>query len=93
MFTRQQYMNRECSYSDYYGEVWREAGINIKEQTLAKVRASQDEHLNDIPLSHWDSIAEQFKPYISRALKARGDFYSMADGVSACKCAAREQAK
>lgn len=56
-FDRRDIMNKKISHGDYYMQF-----IKLDEMTRALVRhfgkekllASKDEHLNDIPLAHWD---------------------------------------
>lgn len=57
-FTRQQYMNKECSHAEFFqpfAEAWLRAR-EIPESIMARVRVSKDPHLNDIPLQEWDRL-------------------------------------
>lgn len=57
-FTREQYLNKECTHSTYYGQF---VTNYIKEVVASRVGvkticASKDEHFNDIPLGIWDNL-------------------------------------
>lgn len=94
--TRQQYMNNECSFADFYRAVNATAGFKIMDNALIervrKALADGDEHLNTIPLRLWDSMAIACSSTFSRALKEHGDFYSLAGGVCCLKQAAKDAA-
>lgn len=97
MITREQYMKDHTLHHAYYLEVAHEAGIDYskssKLQRCIDALATGDEHLNTIPLREWDKAAAFTEDGIRRALKKRGDNYSMAGGVCVHKCAAIEAAK
>jgi hypothetical protein len=54
---RKQYMANEITHSEFY--LWLANAIGITRHNLpvsiAKIKASTDEHLNDIPLKMWDN--------------------------------------
>lgn len=90
MKTRQDYINKKCTYEEYYAQfvndnvklmVKDHIGINV-------ILNSKDEHFNDIPLKKWDLIG---LPYgIRDLLKEAGDFYTLAGQVCILKAAARQ---
>ena len=56
MFTRKQYINKEVTHSEYYGQYVTDS---IKESIklsigLDRILKSKCEHFNDIPLVLWD---------------------------------------
>lgn len=75
----------------YYREVAKAAGLRVPESVMRDVRKSTDPHLNDIKLDRWDRLTQGARSALSRALKERGDFYSLAGGTCAFKAAARIQ--
>lgn len=95
MFTRKHLMNKECTHSEYYAqlsepfkEVLRRTNPAIEWKRLIE----EDEHLNNINLSFWDTIATQYS-YQVAALnkKIYGKMtWSLSDGVCAAKEAARQ---
>jgi hypothetical protein len=92
-FTRQQYFNKECSHREYYAQF---VSIGTKNRVLRLIglenlQASKDEHLNDIPLSKWDSVFAGGAPFeINSAMRAAGDFPTMAGLVCIAKEAAHQ---
>lgn len=94
--TRQDYMGGKVTFEQFYESVAAMAGIAISEELVARVKATLangDEHLNTIWLPMWDRLADENRTAITRALKAHGDFYSMAGGVCTMKAAARKAAQ
>ncbi len=51
-------MSNKCSHDTYYGQFV--TGKVIEElvtmMTVERIKSSTDEHMNDIPLKHWDSL-------------------------------------
>ena len=92
MFTRQDYLNNNCTHQEYYNQF---VNDDIKKIVLnhfgynkIKKSYSEDKNLNNIPLQSWDNLAyflnfrEEFKKY--------GDFESLASKVCILKNAARQ---
>lgn len=94
--TRADYMEKRATFEEYYRNVNAAAGLRVTNRDLIeRVRAAianGDEHLNTIPLSTWDALGLRCKAAVSRALKERGDFWSIAGGVCSYKQAARDAA-
>jgi len=93
MITRQQYMDNEATHEAYYEqfvtpEIYDEVKTKIGE---ALIKASTDEHFNDIPLGRWDRLGMQSvnSTRLHEAVKATGDFVSLAVLVCVAKAAAR----
>ena len=90
MFTRKQYMNRECTHREYYGQfvddyVKSRVQLVVGKETILE---SADENLNDIPIHIWDSI--MLYTVLADRVKAAGDTISLAGQVCICKEAARQ---
>lgn len=93
MLTRKQYMDGDCSYYDYYGDIIRAAGVRVSEDIRNQAEtalAHGDTPMNTIPLARWDVWAEPWRPQLQHAFKERGDFWSQAGAVCAMKEAARQ---
>ena len=88
MYTRKDYMNNECSHREYYAQFVNQSVISRVLSVIGKdkILASNDEHLNDIPLNLWDSMGATH----SEALRACGDSPSLAGYVCIRKEAARQ---
>lgn len=102
VITRKQYMNREFTHQEYYGQF---SSPNVVASVAAYIGpknllASTDEHLNDIPLRIWDngpwfgmqrSISDMNKSTHCEADR-RGNqiITSLSDKVCALKAAARK---
>lgn len=89
MFTRKQYLNKECSHREYYAQF-------VTEPVKARVRMcigwerlknSTDEHLNDIPLRLWDTLGAVGT---KREWDAADDYPTMAGRTCIYKEAARQ---
>lgn len=85
--TRTEYMNKECTFAEFYTAVLATAGITKMKpcDLLTRAQASADPHLNDIPLIVWDRYAAAYQSSLARAFKAHGDFWSLSGGVCAVK--------
>lgn len=90
--TRKQYLNHECSFSEYYSQFVDNKVHQRVLQSIGKERLSNstDEHLNDIPLAVWDTVLSPFPKYIGDKMRECGDFPTMAGAVCIAKTAARE---
>ena len=94
VFTRQDYLNKKCSHREYYSQYVTE-GIRkgvCSYIGIDKLRASTDEHLNDIPLKEWDYITVSILSCTGLTLKMeeRGDYSTLAGHVCILKEAARQ---
>lgn len=95
MFTRQDYMEGRCDHHEYYMEIAREVGLDYTTSSeLGRWRRAleTDPHMNNIPLAYWDKIAMELgaDAVVRRALKTRGDSFSLGTGVCLAKAAAIE---
>jgi hypothetical protein len=93
--TRQDYLDGKVTHEEFYGSVAKLAGIDLSTAApnlMSRVKdalADGDEALNTIPLALWDSMARASRVAIEPALKAHGDFWSLAGGVCTLKTAAK----
>lgn len=92
MYTRKDYMNHVCDHRQYYAQFVTLAVRSVVTNAigLKVLQSSKDEHLNDIPLAKWDSIARVCETDMRRSLKESKDFYSLGSGVCIAKEAARQ---
>lgn len=97
MYTRQDYLARKVSHEDYYTQFVTEGtrnhvGMFFTPEVLRK-SLETDKHLNNIPLSEWDHIAESmpFDLKLFRQLDKGG--LSLADLVCIVKEAAQQVAE
>jgi hypothetical protein len=85
-YTRQDYMNKVCSHSEYYGQFVTKGIKALVLRTIGekKLIESKKEYFNDIPLHIWDGLA------IQRNLFVIDKAYSLAGAVCILKEAARQ---
>ena len=90
MYTRKQYLNKDCTHRQYYGQ-FVNAGTKARVLSgigLAALKKSTDAHFNDIPLHKWDRLVPKCTG--SAGFAKAGDYYTLAGGVSLLKEAARQ---
>lgn len=106
MITRQQYLNNEANHRQYYAQfVDDEIKNEVKRYIgIERIKASTDEHLNDIPMKNWDNMAgfyfnhngemigkpNSIKKSLSDKFKATGEGLSAGTMVCIYKEAARQ---
>jgi hypothetical protein len=93
MFTRSEYLKGVCSYFEYYDQFLTEEIVEYVNSALGeKIRSSSDpEFFNDIYIREWDRIVTPIRLMVgTRAMKVRGDNWSIAGAVCIAKCAARK---
>ena len=58
MLTRKDYMDKKCTHQEYFAQFVTNAVRNAVLNGIGResILESSDEHLNDIPLSHWDAL-------------------------------------
>jgi len=93
-FTQADYMNGKCTHRQYYAQFVTPAimeGVVARfgKEKLANCLA-RDGNLNNIPLHKWDGLAGNFVKEVSEAMKAHGDFASLAGMVCVLKEAAKQ---
>ncbi len=91
-FTRQKYLNGECTHAEYYGQFVSTdttdliSDIFSKEKLLATYK--EDKNFNGIPLVVWDGIAVRL--WVSQKLTRAGDTSTLSGRVCIAKEAARQ---
>ncbi len=101
MIQRTAYLRGDVSHDAYYDSLLDAAGLTdsaVIRDMLPRVRralAEDDKHLNFIPLGRWDTVALLWShdQRVIDALRAAGDFWSMAGGVCLAKALARRMSE
>ena len=94
MHTRNQYLNGQCSYNQYYDQFVTEqlknaVSRNFTADKLAKAY-DKDEYLNSIPLQEWDKLAYYCESSNMRKMYAScGEYVTNAVAVCTLKQAAK----
>lgn len=88
-YTRQQYLNSECTHREYYAQFITPDYI---EYIVSRIGAKQlmeatDENLNSISLKKWDMLNS---PNCKQQLIEAGDYLTLAGKVCMAKEAARQ---
>jgi hypothetical protein len=93
-FSRDDYMATppRCTHRQFYGQfvtpyVREFVRAHIGE---ARIKASTDEHFNDIPLHLWDRLDYNMRAMCEQKLRDAGDFWSLSATVCIAKEAARQ---
>ena len=88
------YENKEEAQIDhrkYYGQFVLPIHKREAKELLKRYKHVEwDEHLNNIPLSSWDSMRKMHPPETFAALKEAGDFMTLAGSCCIFKEAARQ---
>lgn len=98
-YTRQQYMKdysgktkeeQTAIYRRYFGQFVTTGTIAVVLSGIGaeRLRASTDQHMNDIPLASWDRLVPLCPG--SGKFKEAGDSYTLSNGVCLLKEAARQ---
>jgi len=96
--TREDYMSRRVTHTQYYQALCKTAGVSYKNakpkflDRVWKCMQEGDEHLNRIPLANWDSRTIGLLPSAYEAFRLHGDIPSQAGLVCLIKQAARDAA-
>lgn len=95
MFTREDYLGRKCSHRDFYGQYVNEFVLNVVRNCgyLKQILASTDEHLNDVPLSMWDKLANSVSSYVGRRNVEFCGYKNATSSLSDCVCVLKEAAR
>lgn len=91
MFTRHQYMTKECTHREYYAQYVSPGVLRAVSQFIGvdRINASSDPYFNDIPLKDWDICLP--RGLVSRARKELGD--TPGESLSDLVCTAKEAAR
>jgi len=90
MYTRKQYLNHECTHSEYYGQfVTEQTKRLVKSLGIKRLKNAykEDEHFNSIPLGTWDNLTSFFR--CDKQLRECGDYATLAGKVCILKETAR----
>jgi len=85
-------MGGQISHQDYYAQFVTPAIMNVVRSAIGEknIKASKDEHFNDIELARWDALSSYpVMQAASKPLKECGDFLSLSTVVCIAKAAAR----
>lgn len=92
MFTRNDFLDRKCTLSQYYAQFVTPELINLVMTQIGAdaLLKSTHEHLSDIPLIKWDAMQPMVRPLIAPKMAKIG-----IEGVSLCECvcAAKQAAR
>ena len=90
MYARKQYLNKECTHRQYYGQFVTPAtkAHVLRGIGLAELKNSNDPYFNDIPLHKWDGLVANCPG--SATFSKAGDYYTLAGGICLLKEAARQ---
>lgn len=90
MFTRKQYLDKECTHDQYYAQFVTPEVIHLVLVCIgeARIMGSKCPHFNDIPLWEWDRIAPRLS--VGERLRECGDYPTMAGKVCILKAAANQ---
>jgi hypothetical protein len=91
MFTRKQYLDRECNHREYYAQF---VTPGVKQRVLQRfgidaLKASEEPSFNDLPLAVWDSLLVPVPSEIASKLRECGDYATL----SGCVCILKEAAR
>lgn len=90
-YTRQQYMNKECTHQEYYSQFVNDRVLNVVSRfRKKKLIEGKDQHFNNIPLQYWDKVLVPVPFEIANNMKALGDYPTPAGVVCILKEAARQ---
>ena len=101
MFTRNQYMKKECTHSEYYAQFVTKGMKKMVESrfTLERLKRSKDGHFNDVTqLREWDVLNDLTRSMLDKALwkslecpyTENGYLWSMNNNICILKEAARQ---
>ena len=90
-FTRQDYLDNQCSHREYYAQFINQGVKNRVQQALGleNIQKSTDPYFNDIPLMCWDQAMIPVPGWIAIKMKELGDYATLSSAV----CIAKEAAK
>lgn len=94
-FTRQQYLNNECTHREYYSQFVTK-GIKQRLRSTLKssaLKAGMDKHFNNIPLYFWDNFMPVVPYEILKKIQSCGDYYTLSGIVCILKEAAMQIAE
>lgn len=89
-YTREQLINKECTYSEYYRQFVTEGHLNKVASYIGRDRivASTCPNFSDIPLKEWDQISAPLGT--NEEMQKVGDYLTLSGMVCISKQAARQ---
>lgn len=94
MFTRKDYLDKNCNHREYYSQFVTEyiKSIVASKFGLEKLQKAyrQDKNLNTISLDQWDHLTHRLPRSVAASLKEHGDYLTLAGGVCILKEAAKQ---
>lgn len=92
MKTRQDYLNKQCSHSEYYAQFVTPSILGaVRSRFGDRLFNSKDPNLNYIPLKEWDGLDYAVKAtFVGSRMKEAGDYLTPAGIVCILKEAARQ---
>lgn len=96
MYTRTQYLNKEVTFEEYYGQFVDSYTKRLVPASLEEIREAyqKDKHLSNIPLKRWDERAVYVNHWeLGVKLKEANEVLTLAVQVCILKQSARELLK
>jgi hypothetical protein len=94
MYTRKQYMNRECDHQTYYAQFVTESHRRLVDNVfkVERLASYKDQvYFNDAANQRWDNLAGICHQYTDRSkLKQAGEGWSLTTNICILKEAARQ---
>jgi hypothetical protein len=94
MYTRIERLENKCTHREYFAQFVNTNVLSLVENTFGRAHLKRaiatDEHLNNIPLSKWDSLVPRLGTYIANQLQMVGDWLTLGSGVCILKEAAKQ---
>ena len=93
MYTRKQYMSKECSHNEYYGQFVDTSLRDTVKQFIGieRIMKSKDESFNDIELKRWDALAPLIRTHCGRSIARANETGGIS--LSDCVCTAKQAAR
>jgi lysophospholipid acyltransferase (LPLAT)-like uncharacterized protein len=90
-YTRQQYLNKECTHSQYYSQFVNKGVIQRVQRFSEKdLMEGKNQDFNNIPLQWWDKVMIPVPFEIVQKMKELGDYPTPAGVVCILKEAAKQ---
>ena len=94
MYTRKQYLNKECTHDQYYLGIADAAGLKAtdanKIDACSTALRHGDEHLNTLPLPSW---GRPFTAETAKIMRELGDYPTLAGSVCLWKVVYKRAAR
>ena len=78
MYTRKQYLNKECTHREYYAQLVQPFMLDVFGPAMKElILNSEDEYLNDVSLGFWDILPKY--GHVASKLRKAEDFPTQND--------------